>query len=267
MLHDNVKKYGPWVGLVLFIILLLLLLQKFRSGYENVTTQDVVYENVTTQDVVTPDRAGNVVDGIARGFITEATQQAVDARVDDAYKCPAGNYSFNGVRPCIACPPGTFCDVEGMKVPTPCPPGTYCRSGGMKAATPCPPNTYCPSLNMIIATSCPLGSTSPPGSVSAQACISIKCPAGSYLAGGSCFACPPGTFCDVEGMKVPTPCPPGKYCRSGGMKAATPCPPNTYCPSLNTIIPVYCPPGSTSNEGSAVCTPNMNLNKPSLPQR
>lgn len=158
------------------------------------------------------------------------------------FPCPPGTFnSYNGSSSsaaCLDCPPGQFCDGEGLERPTDyCSPGWYCtrRSSSDK---PQPIVDYC----------------------NASHC---SCPAGNYT-GGKCW---PGTFCPM-GSSYPMSCTPGRYCAdyelsspsglcsegyfcSGGNKVANPtigqCPHGHYCEN-GTAVPTPCPTGHFSRD-------------------
>ena len=168
-MNHNIKKYGLWIVLALVIIVILFLLQKFRSGYETTTTCPPGEYTVmvpTCKPIPTPPPSSP--------------------------PCDAGSYSPNGYQPgCMPCPANTFCPEPGMTKPNDCqpdyisPPGSRtatacqpskCPAGyysltGSSPCTPCPANTFCPEPGTTTPQSCPAGSTSQPGSTLDTACI------------------------------------------------------------------------------------------------
>ena len=52
------------------------------------------------------------------------------------------------------------------------------------------------------------------------------CYVGYYCDQGLIEECPPGTYCDVDGMSDPEQCPPGQFCE--GSNHRQPCPEKTY---------------------------------------
>jgi hypothetical protein len=165
--------------------------------------------------------------------------------------CPLGRViNFEGaasVAECDHCPAGYECPV-GVVVPQPCRPGWYCPFN--ETRTMCPLYTY------------------------------------NNLSGGQslldCLPCPPGYFCNEEGMAMyqVNPCPPGYYCTqatyspvpcpegtyrsdegAGNITDCWPCPAGYYCVGYNqTTNGTQCERGEFCPEGTQVpmtCQPGM----------
>mmetsp|Transcript_27383 Transcript_27383/g.12751 ORF Transcript_27383/g.12751 Transcript_27383/m.12751 type:complete len:117 (+) Transcript_27383:269-619(+) len=105
---------------------------------------------------------------------------------------------------CEECPEGQYCDITGMEAPAGlCEAGYYCEAG----------------------------STSPAPEDSEEG---GRCEAGYYCPAGSAspVQCPPGEYCDNDGLAEPTGnCMPGYFCDYG---STTPipqkCDAGYYCP-------------------------------------
>eukprot|EP01022_Parablepharisma_sp_SALTPOND_P023128 TRINITY_DN47_c0_g6_i1.p1 TRINITY_DN47_c0_g6~~TRINITY_DN47_c0_g6_i1.p1 ORF type:complete len:4331 (-),score=484.04 TRINITY_DN47_c0_g6_i1:2741-15733(-) len=170
-------------------------------------------------------------------------------------KCPPGYYCPSGTAEPVACPPGTYRDIEGgtkLEDCFACPSTEYCKIRAQTAiGNDCPAGYYCPSGTAQSKTNpCQPGHRCPPG-VSAQE----VCPDNSYQplpVQSSCIICPKRFYCkntnalDAQWPKI---CPKGKYCAEGtqpvncpagtfnpfeGMEAQAeclPCPPGKMCPT------------------------------------
>ncbi|XP_071505048.1 uncharacterized protein [Diadema antillarum] len=171
----------------------------------------------------------------------------------DRYECPLGTYNpYNGSKTekeaCLACPPGFYCDTEGMSdyVSNQCPTGHYCPTGTTYATRfPCPGGTYNDRMNQ-----------------SSEAIACITCPAGNYCPEGSSTdgtPCPAGFYClagQYSGFQ--NPCPLGTYGDDIGFENMTmciTCPAGAYCPfgSANspTTSPILCEPGTYNGDEGA----------------
>eukprot|EP00163_Fabomonas_tropica_P011852 TRINITY_DN227_c0_g2_i1.p1 TRINITY_DN227_c0_g2~~TRINITY_DN227_c0_g2_i1.p1 ORF type:complete len:7500 (+),score=2428.07 TRINITY_DN227_c0_g2_i1:177-22676(+) len=152
-------------------------------------------------------------------------------------------------------PAGTY-TVPGSPAPIPCEPGTYAPTVGSKnKCRDCIPKFHCPFPGATNQTVCPAGSYCPLGTASA-----IKCPTGTYSNQigqdniTACLDCPPGRYCDAEGLTAPAgDCSPGFYC-IGRVDTPTPfnlalqfgalCPKGRYCVGQNGPLPPKCPAGT-----------------------
>ncbi|XP_053729819.1 SCO-spondin isoform X1 [Synchiropus splendidus] len=152
-------------------------------------------------------------------------------------RCQAGFYCPSGSSEPLPCPPGAFCNISGLALPTgPCSAGFYC-AGGATDARPtdgdtgniCPPGTFCvegsgePEL-------CPAGTFSPVAGLTGEA---------------GCRRCTAGFYCGEPGLRAPTgPCSVGYWCPSGqSLATALPCPVGHFCPQ-GASSPRPCPPGT-----------------------
>ncbi|KAL2085398.1 hypothetical protein ACEWY4_018718 [Coilia grayii] len=207
-----------------------------------------------------------------------------EATLDTPIPCPKGTYGgtegLATADECLLCPAGSFCGSDGLSRPSgscasgflclsraaipnptdnrtgaPCPPGAFCR-GGIVAGQ-CSPGYYCSG-----------GSTSPEG---------VLCPAGSYCPRGSPspIPCESGTFSSATGATHPndcTTCPPGFYCQGEGLVQPEMCPPGHFCPPGTSLAQQYpCPPGTllpqhgaTSPEECLPCPAGMFCARPGL---
>ncbi|XP_014845642.1 PREDICTED: uncharacterized protein LOC106919650 isoform X3 [Poecilia mexicana] len=189
--------------------------------------------------------------------------------------CPTGHYCPPGSSAARPCPSGTYSDQlsgEDVKHCRPCEAGSFCsRAGLSKPQGLCDPGHYCTSgattsSPVAVATGdvCPAGYFCLRGTKFPQ---QHPCPVGTWSisVGGqnlsSCWACPPGFYCNNTGLSQPSGlCDTGYYC-SGGAKFSKPsdgltgniCPAGHYCP-LGSAFPIPCPDGTYSNStGSEMC--------------
>jgi len=118
-------------------------------------------------------------------------------------QCPAGQFSGpNGL--CQACPAGSYQDQVGQ---TQCRPCTHSISG------PATSVVFDSTQSGLSANSCTIASVQCASGyryeASLSACVSeavTNCPAGQFLNGGSCSACPGGTFKSTNGVGPCSPC-------------------------------------------------------------
>ncbi|XP_070551430.1 uncharacterized protein [Ptychodera flava] len=194
--------------------------------------------------------------------------------------CAAGHYCEMGVDTSTpadsdghkgeggVCPPGTYCPGN-TPTPIPCPAGTFSKIPQQNACSQCPAGYYCqgntsdPYIYL-----CPVGHYCPPGTEYGE---EHPCPEGTYNSlenqqnSTSCELCPPGEYCEGEGLEKPTGnCSEGWFC-TGGSWSAKPlplgnatdismctcpnidytgnrCPPGHYCPEASSH-PVACTGG------------------------
>jgi len=176
------------------------------------------------------------------------------------------------------CPPGSYCGTCAED-PTPCPLGYYNPHNNRSSCLPCEAGSYCPEMNMSSLT----GFECPAGSYCAEGVkINELCPAGTYSnvtsrnSSAACTPCPPGYYCETNGLKQPsgkctagyichigssdpTPeaiqgfgeqCPAGHYCEEGATKGI-PCPMGTFRPvtlGRSAGDCLACPPGKVCNK-------------------
>ncbi|XP_027901562.1 signal peptide, CUB and EGF-like domain-containing protein 1 [Xiphophorus couchianus] len=166
------------------------------------------------------------------------------------YHCGTYSDQLSGedVKHCRPCEAGSFCSRAGLSKPQGlCDPGHYCTSG---ATTSSP-------VSVATGDVCPSGYFCLQGTKFPQ---QYPCPVGTWSisVGGqnlsSCWACPPGFYCNNTGLSQPSGlCDTGYYC-SGGAKFSKPsdgltgdiCPAGHYCP-LGSTFPIPCPDGTYSN--------------------
>ena len=197
------------------------------------------------------------------------------------YPCPPGTYNpYNGSSSsdaCLDCPPGRYCDGEGLIHPTDyCSPGWYC-TGRSSSAKPRLVSEYCNSSHCSCpaanytggkcwpGTFCPSSSSYPESCTPGQYCGDFElsrpsgyCSEGYFCSGGDKIAnpekglCPPGYYCN-NGTAVPSPCPTGYFSRDYGnsdINNCHPCTPGSYCSGVANAEPTavcaagyYCPAG------------------------
>ena len=185
-----------------------------------------------------------------------------------------------GPEDCLMCPPGEYCEFDGLAQPTGnCSAGWFCTGGSWQAqpseagnatdvnSCSCPagnytggrcwPGTYCPEGNTY-PLACSLGSYCDQWELSTPAGL---CDAG-YFCNGSDIEpnpanqiCPAGFYCE-QGSGSPTPCPEGTLSSVLGATNVTWCEPCTsgfYCagPADTSVTGpcdagYYCPPGQHS---------------------
>ncbi|KAJ7990480.1 hypothetical protein DPEC_G00300750 [Dallia pectoralis] len=177
-------------------------------------------------------------------------------RCQEGFFCPLGSSEP------LPCPPGAFCNVSGLALPTgPCTPGYFCTERAVhpkptdgRTGNICPPGTYCEEGSSE-PEACPAGTFSPVPSLFSVA---------------QCQPCTAGFYCAAAGLESPTgPCSQGYYCdlrwalRNASM--VRPCPKGHYCPPGTTLATQYpCPPGSynpreriDSLDGCMSCPPGL----------
>ena len=189
------------------------------------------------------------------------------------YPCSEGHYNNRSRRQsqsdCLACPPGRYCEGQGLSIPSGyCDEGWYC-SGMASSATPsnftgtggpCQEGFYCPK-----GSSYPFPCT--PGSFCLTQMLSEPtglCTSSYYCTNSSVVAnpvdgitgdiCPAGHYCP-NGTKVPFKCPHGTYANTTGNSKRShckDCPLGYYCNGLGLENPsgkcnpgYYCPGGQS----------------------
>ncbi|CDJ35942.1 uncharacterized protein EMH_0045710 [Eimeria mitis] len=198
-------------------------------------------------------------------------------------KCPAGTFSKTtgnaSVYDCTDCPPGKYCDSEGLPQPSGpcragylcykrattdqptdgvtgelCTPGGYCKQQGATTKSYCPRGKYNPNRGGSTSDDCeecPPGyfctgsdSTEPDGQQYVAA-------VGHYAAPGSSSQtkCPAGTFGPHEGLAECYLCASGWMTLSEGGSQCEPCSVGAYCPDEGTSYPQLCPVGTYRSGG------------------
>ncbi|XP_077985306.1 uncharacterized protein LOC144439946 [Glandiceps talaboti] len=160
---------------------------------------------------------------------------------DMEYPCPMGTYNpVNGsdsLDDCLSCPPGEYCEADGLELPTGnCSEGWYC-TGGSYMDKPLPFS----NASDISECTCPLVNYT-----------GGKCWPGTYCPSGSPYPveCTEGWYCREYGRFEPNGlCDPGYFC-DGGESEPDPaygsCPPGSYC-ETGSVTPTACPAGRFSN--------------------
>ncbi|XP_070551431.1 multiple epidermal growth factor-like domains protein 6 [Ptychodera flava] len=136
---------------------------------------------------------------------------------------PNGGHTGDGA----ICPPGHYCP-EGSPDPIGCPSGSYNELPGQAVCQQCPQGYYClENATTHTETICPTGHYCPPGTTYDR---EYPCPMGTYNpVNGSnslddCLECPPGQYCENDGLEQPTGnCSEGWYC-TGGSYTSKPLP-------------------------------------------
>ncbi|KAJ6557969.1 hypothetical protein B0H19DRAFT_124568 [Mycena capillaripes] len=136
-----------------------------------------------------------------------------------AYCCAVG-YTFTSHT--IGCVPTVVCSA-----------GQY-RDANTNTCVGCASGTYSVDGSGISCTSCPNEATSPPNSVSANACT---CTAGTFVSGNSCDTCAPGTYSGAAATSCSL-CPANTFSGAGASSCTT------------------CPSSAISDPGSSACTLN-----------
>lgn len=133
------------------------------------------------------------------------------ATVNPSYHSPV--FVVSGTTARASCPPLRFIDKEG--------------AGSESECQPCPAGRICPE----------------------NSTLSIPCYPGHYCeASQPIQMCPERTYNDLDGATDVSwckPCPPGYWCNEEGMADFTvsPCPPGFFCTNA-TYGPEACPPGT-----------------------
>ncbi|CAC5381825.1 unnamed protein product [Mytilus coruscus] len=204
------------------------------------------------------------------GFSIKLQSEAACTNCDGGYYCPSQNMTDKGPQ-CTAgyycsskspeptpvnstygdiCPAGSYCEI-GSQGPTPCPAGYYTNQTGLSACYDCPKGHYC-----LVGTSspepCPMGYWCP---INSELPYANPCPTGKYNnntgqdQATDCTACPPGYYCETQGLAMPTgECDGGWYCIEGSEFAQ----PNVVAQGGECQAGNFCPNGSSSQ---TPCTP------------
>nr|PUA88356.1 GCC2 and GCC3 domain-containing protein [Toxoplasma gondii TgCATBr9] len=180
-----------------------------------------------------------------------------------ALKCVAGTYGDRpGLREwneCKLCPPGHFCEGEGLLDKSGlCDAGYYC----VQSATSARPEIVSTGRSLAgeVSGPCPAGHFCPQGSITPT-----PCPKGMFsstlkaVSEATCQQCTEGFYCDRPGLAAPTgPCPEGYFCPRGSVVDRDPthlCPRGHYCPQ-QAVEALPCSAGTYAEvDGSAACTP------------
>jgi hypothetical protein len=201
----QMKKYAPWMGVALLVIIVLILLQRFRSKYTPPTGNVITMMDLQEFSAFSQEQKSNYVSKL------EASQ--------DKLRLAASTNSFTNYRiildeimNSIVMPPEQMCQ-----------PGTYSTTG-RPLCMPCPSNTYCPSAGMTVPTPCPAETTSVAGATSCMQMDQTQtmCQPGTYSTNGRnpCIPCPVDTYCPTAGTISPTPCPTGTTSMDGSVACA-----------------------------------------------
>eukprot|EP00826_Nyctotherus_ovalis_P026103 TRINITY_DN2037_c0_g1_i12.p1 TRINITY_DN2037_c0_g1~~TRINITY_DN2037_c0_g1_i12.p1 ORF type:complete len:2031 (+),score=737.56 TRINITY_DN2037_c0_g1_i12:47-6094(+) len=215
-----------------------------------------------------------------KGCFTHISNGGVAA----ASKCPATTYMPSmGADECIKCPPGYYCDVDGIYslANKKCQEGYVCDAGSSTAnPRACISDHYCPSGTsfdipcedgyMSLSTgnpvcelcevgySCTKSNPHTPCATNNEACvlgtgIEPLCQPGTFLSGTACVDCPAGLFC-VDGRSEASPAEcgtvvanHGQCCTAGYIctgGASTSKPTSSGGHTCN--VGYYCPEGTTA---------------------
>ena len=146
------------------------------------------------------------------------------------YQCPLGTYAGGTYHrpglggcdhPCLACPPGTFCNETGTGTPTSCPAGTYGDSHRLfvtACSGQCAPGYYCPAGSSVrIPASCSEGTFLSSGQAFASQADCNPCHVSTYCTGGRSAPklCNAGSFANVTGLTVCHRCQAGRFSTEG----------------------------------------------------
>ncbi|CAH1797039.1 unnamed protein product, partial [Owenia fusiformis] len=207
------------------------------------------------------------------------------------FPCPKGSYNpatqSTGPEDCLACPPGEYCETDGMSATSgDCSAGWYCTGGSFQNQPIASSNVSdwsdcsCPNLNYTGGRCypgyyCPIGSHFPVSCDGGSYCGTYDflsglalptdlCDAGYYCDGNASEAnpadkiCPPGYYCE-SGSATPTPCPAGTFSNDEGNVNVTdcqPCTPGYYCSgTANTNVSGPCAPMYYCPAGQDTATP------------
>ncbi|XP_043114448.1 multiple epidermal growth factor-like domains protein 6 [Puntigrus tetrazona] len=165
-------------------------------------------------------------------------------------RCQEGFYCPSGTSEPVSCPPGAFCNMTGLALPSgPCSPGYYC----MKEATSSRPT------DGITGNTCPPGTYCDEGSSAPQPCpAGTFSPEASLVSKDECQPCRAGYYCATTGLQAPTaPCRQGYWCPAGQTDdLALPCLVGHYCP-LGSPVPILCPTGTYQDKQKQDITVQM----------
>ncbi|XP_062894522.1 platelet endothelial aggregation receptor 1-like [Mobula hypostoma] len=212
-------------------------------------------------------------------------------RFANEFPCPSGTYgSLPGLQSsagCLPCPPGQFCEGNGLSSPSGnCSEGWFC-TGGASTSRPLCSGDFLNSSNcgnpesVSPGNRCPLGSFCPEGSSLPLICTAGyycdqyeladptgPCDAGYYCPIGSTdrapdqFKCIAGHYCP-EGSALPVPCPEATYSTTAGNKALDNCLPCTQ--GVDCPVGYYSnKTGLTSPDDCTICDPGFYCNRPGM---
>ena len=174
----------------------------------------------------------------------------------DAGSCSSGQYAPAGSAACLPCPDGYYCSA-GTSVPAQCGSGRYSNAAGT-GCNNCGTGFECPTSRASTRIACEAGKYT--SSTTAIICLltenkyatSTCTTAGYYISGGSCLACPAGSYCpDIFGKFT---CPAGTYSEAA-KTTCTVCPAGSQCPNVDGTSITVCAAGYYSLPGSTACTP------------
>ena len=188
--------------------------------------------------------------------------------------CPKGTFCMQGQKQ--DCPPGFYCDVEGLGTPKRCPQfpnhNMTCSKYGLLAPIKCDEGTVC-SVNHIPGLPAPPGHMVPAlDNLTAMGRSAfLPCPEGWWCNIGAqqpyngskytntTFQCPANTFCVNTSVLQPIKCQCNNNSISDGKGGVADCDDRTmYCPAMTTNVS-WCPAGKycTFPNVSVDCVPTQ----------
>mmetsp|Transcript_42067 Transcript_42067/g.134383 ORF Transcript_42067/g.134383 Transcript_42067/m.134383 type:complete len:851 (+) Transcript_42067:208-2760(+) len=171
---------------------------------------------------------------------------------------------------CVACDPGKYSLLQGMRTCATCPAGRYSGPAAVECSL-CPSNTYQDAEGSSQCNECPEGSVSDMASVRVEEC---RCAVGWFgKAGDKCELCPNPppltteeeeegyppvqmwTQCPVEGLQWPLPLE-GFWVNPEAPSSVIECSPSTACLNISVANEVLVSTGSTCalGYGEAACS-------------
>lgn len=168
-MNQNIKKYGPWIGLAIVIIVILFRLQKFRSGYtvqQNNAPPIITMMDLREYSAFTPEQKATYTNMLEKALASDLLNAAQNNSLMN-YQSALTNVMLTTMKPQPLQVQQSLPAVPG----TPCPPGEYSQNGKMPSCKPCPMNTYCPDEGIIYPTNCPVNTRSHEGSKNVTECI------------------------------------------------------------------------------------------------
>ena len=186
-------------------------------------------------------------------------EQACEFEGGCPYCCECAQYCSNPrvEKECASCPSGKYSTVSAASVCTDCLAGKYSGVTGANYASVCsncPANSYSVASGASACTACDAGKTATAG---ATACVSSGCAAGTYVSGGGCTNCAPGSYSTAVSASACTGCSAGTYSTATGASSAATClacPASSYSPISSTVLAACtCNVGFTGPNGG-VCS-------------
>ena len=124
--------------------------------------------------------------------------KASTAKSQTCASCAAGFVSSNeGSAMCTACGAGSYSSTSKSVNCTSCAPGTAQGATGQSGCTSCSPGTYSAAYGDASCSSCSSNSFSNEDATSCTRCLKQY-----FFFNSSCFLCPSGTVCDVDGAST-----------------------------------------------------------------